>query len=882
MFRPDSNRDRTDYSGILMPPDGYRLDRAVGTTYSLDLEALTAVAICLGLSEETDSKLMQNPIGMLNALQKVSDKIVLFCEAGQIKVPTKPTALSILLEKMVVEVALPKDRQLGRYPSFHPKTWVLAYVNADGDKKYRFVVMSRNLTFDRSWDISFAMDSSKNVRQKKKTQPICDFLDYLVMNVHNTSNNAGKKRNLIRGLCADIKDVSFSLDSKIFGEDFEVLPLGIGKNAYRMQEDILFCKERGNANSTFNELVVMSPFLSESVIADFNLTDRALSDCKRTLVTRRSELGKLKASDVDNFTIYALKDEIIDGEEEISDELADKKKQDIHAKIYLRRKYSDVDLYLGSMNASYSAINKNVEMMLWLGTKNMYLNGDKFLEDIFCGPVGDAKNPFEQVTVADAVLETESDNRNLLEQKIKDLCRVKRQAVISEDNENAGKYKIEVEFSGIESDSEVTVSPFNSKQEQTLSEHIETICNDPQVCRIVDLPVYYELKTNNGNRDYRIQIGGHYMNYNTVYVGMDVHKESFTLCSCKYEDEKASHYQRTPASYKNVLRYLAFLRTIYGEDTRFVCGYEAGCLGYSLYHQLENFNVECVILAPTTMLEQRSKRRIKTDKRDAEIIARSLAQHNYSPVHIPTETDNQTKEFIRMRDDHKAELKKIKQQILSFCLRQGYQYDGSGNWTAKHVKWLRSLKPAGLYKEILDEYLLTYTILTDKLNRLDQRIEELASKEEYTESVSKLTCFLGIKTHTALSVIVEVGDFQRFVSARKFAGYLGLVPGQHSSGDDRNGLGITKAGNTHVRRLLVESAQSYTRGKIGYKSRVLRSRQAGNSPQVINYADRANERLRRRYYKMVLKDGKKYNIAKTAIARELACFIWGMMTDNIY
>lgn len=296
MFRPDSNRDRTDYSGILMPPDGYRLDRAVGTTYSLDLEALTAVAICLGLSEETDSKLMQNPIGMLNALQKVSDKIVLFCEAGQIKVPTKPTALSILLEKMVVEVALPKDRQLGRYPAFHPKTWILAYVNAEGDKKYRFVVMSRNLTFDRSWDISFAMDSSKNVRQKKKTQPICDFLDYLVTNVHNTSNNAGKKRNLIRGLCADIKDVSFSLDSKIFGEDFEVLPLGIGKNAYRMQEDILFCKERGNANSTFNELVVMSPFLSESVIADFNLTDRALSDCKRTLVTRRSELGKLKAS----------------------------------------------------------------------------------------------------------------------------------------------------------------------------------------------------------------------------------------------------------------------------------------------------------------------------------------------------------------------------------------------------------------------------------------------------------------------------------------------------------------------------------------------------------------------------------------------------------
>ena len=447
-------------------------------------------------------------------------------------------------------------------------------------------------------------------------------------------------------------------------------------------------------------------------------------------------------------------------------------------------------------------------------------------------------------------------------------------------DENAYQKKI---TSTVNDEQYMRIDVYHNVNESAFAKKLdETICNDPQVCRIVDLPVYYELETNNGNRDYRIQIGGHYMNYNTVYVGMDVHKESFTLCSCKYEDEKASHYQRTPASYKNVLRYLAFLRTIYGEDTRFVCGYEAGCLGYSLYHQLENFNVECVILAPTTMLEQRSKRRIKTDKRDAEIIARSLAQHNYSPVHIPTETDNQTKEFIRMRDDHKAELKKIKQQILAFCLRQGYQYDGSGNWTAKHVKWLRSLKTEGLYKEILDEYLLTYTILTDKLNRLDQRIEELASKEEYKESVSKLTCFLGIKIHTALSVIVEVGDFQRFVSARKFAGYLGLVPGQHSSGDDRNGLGITKAGNTHVRRLLVESAQSYTRGKIGYKSRVLRSRQAGNSPQIINYADRANERLRRRYYQMVLKDGKKYNIAKIAVARELACFIWGMMTDNIY
>ncbi|RGS79947.1 phospholipase D family protein [Coprococcus sp. AF21-14LB] len=491
MFRPDSNCDRTDYNIILMPPDGYKLDKAIGTTYSLDLEALTAVAICLGLSEETDSKLMQNPISMLNALQKVSDKIILFCEAGQIKAPLKPTALSILLEKMVVEVALPKDRQLGRYPAFHPKTWVLSYVNKDGDKKYRFVVMSRNLTFDRSWDVSFSMDSSRMVRQKKKTKPIINFLDFLSESVSNNVKDAGKKRTLIRNMQAELADVSFSLDSKEFGENFEILPLGIGKNAYQMSEDVLFSIDRNSADSTFHELVVMSPFLSESVIADFNIAERGLSDSKRTLITRRSELNKLKEMDTENFTIYVLKDEIVDGEDAISDEMTDKMKQDIHAKIYIRRKYADVDLYLGSMNASYSAINKNVEMMLWLGTKNKYLNGEKFLKDIFCGPADDVKNPFEKVTVMDAVQDIDGDNKNALEQKIKELCRAKRKATITEDN--YGKYKVTVEFPGVTSDKTIMVSPFNSKQEHTLCEKIEFT-----ELEILQLSEFYELTAKEG------------------------------------------------------------------------------------------------------------------------------------------------------------------------------------------------------------------------------------------------------------------------------------------------------------------------------------------------------------------------------------------------
>ena len=371
------------------------------------------------------------------------------------------------------------------------------------------------------------------------------------------------------------------------------------------------------------------------------------------------------------------------------------------------------------------------------------------------------------------------------------------------------------------------------------------------------------------------------MNYNTVYVGMDVHKESFSLCAYTIDSEKASYYQRTEADYKKILKYLEFLRTIYGDDASFICGYEAGCLGYSLYHQLAAQNVKCVILAPTTMLEQRSKKRIKTDKRDAEIIAKCLAQRNYSSVHIPTAKDEETKEFLRMRDDHKLALKKIKQQILSLCLRHNWCYDGKTHWTAAHIKWLRSLEVEALYKELLEEYLLTYQTLSDKLDRLDKRIEELASQDEYKDSVKKLCCFIGVKTHTALSVVVEVGDFKRFASAEKFASYLGLVPGENSSGDDKTRLSITKAGNRHVRLLLTEAAQCYGRGTVGYKSQALKARQAGNTPQVIAYADKANERLRRRFYKMILAKGKKHNVAKTAITRELACFMWGMMTDNI-
>lgn len=371
------------------------------------------------------------------------------------------------------------------------------------------------------------------------------------------------------------------------------------------------------------------------------------------------------------------------------------------------------------------------------------------------------------------------------------------------------------------------------------------------------------------------------MNYSTVYVGMDVHKETFSLCCYTNEKEQAEYSQKVDGHYSKVLNYLEAMRFHYGDDAVFICGYEAGCLGFTLYHQLTSHNVKCVILAPTTMPKPAGKKKVKTDKRDAALIARCLAHRDYSPVHIPTEQDEQVKEYIRMRQDHKLALKKVKQQILAFCLRHNYRYDATKNhWTQAHLQWLRSLKPDGLYQEILSEYLSSYDQLTDKLERLDRRIEELAAQPEYQEKTRHMSCFLGIKTQTALSTLVEVGDFKRFASAQQFASYLGLTPGEDSSGGDQNRLGITKAGNSHIRTLLIETAQSYPRGQIGYKSKTLKARQYGNPADIITYADKANERLRRKYYRMVLNQGKKANVAKTAVARELACFIWGMMTGN--
>lgn len=466
MFQPVSAKDRLNYGEVLMPPVGYQLERAIGTTYSLDLETLTAVSIALGLTEDTDSELIHHPISMLHALQKIADKIVVFCEAGQIKRPSKPNALCLTLEKMVVPVSVPFDKRIRRYPAFHPKTWLLEYSKGDQDKQYRFVVMSRNMTFDHSWDAACALDGDTTSSGGVNAEPIADFLRFLRKQLNRELVHYARQNRDLTYMINVISHVKFRVEDRFF--ECEIMPLGIGPGSCDMVSNRLFAEN-------FHELVVMSPFLTGSVIEKLNDPGKTLTGTTRTLITRRSELPKITGKKASNFDVYVMKDEIIDGESSISDgedESSEQEsaKQDIHAKIYIRRKYGTTDLYLGSMNASYAALHSNVELMLRLRAKSSVLSGEKFLDDIMGDDREGKKNPFELVSPDDMDGTDDPSVQDLVEQIIKKICRIKMTAAVED---KGGRYDIHVSAHINHKRDGVWIRPLRSHKESELLPEME-------------------------------------------------------------------------------------------------------------------------------------------------------------------------------------------------------------------------------------------------------------------------------------------------------------------------------------------------------------------------------------------------------------------------
>lgn len=369
---------------------------------------------------------------------------------------------------------------------------------------------------------------------------------------------------------------------------------------------------------------------------------------------------------------------------------------------------------------------------------------------------------------------------------------------------------------------------------------------------------------------------------NTVInIGIDVHKDSYTLSSFIFSGNRNFGHSRIGSKSSLVIKYVNRMKAEH-EGAEVICGYEAGPTGYGLYRDLEKAGIPCVIMAPTTM-PKAAGNRVKTDRLDSEEIARHLAFGTYSAVNVPTPQDEAVKNYTRLRNTRKTALKKSKQNLQAFLLRMGRSYDeGKNYWTQVHFRWLKNQHFDDIVdQETFNEYLQEVHDQQEKVDRYDLRIEELASMDAYREKVARLRCFRGVETHTALSLISEIGDFSRFTNAKQFSSFLGLVPSEASSGLKERRGAITKAGNTRLRLLLVEGAKSTLRSNIyGKKSKRLLARQNGNEPEVIAYADRANRRLHNVYSRLTAK-GVHHNKATVAVAREMACFVWGMMNNRI-
>ena len=364
-------------------------------------------------------------------------------------------------------------------------------------------------------------------------------------------------------------------------------------------------------------------------------------------------------------------------------------------------------------------------------------------------------------------------------------------------------------------------------------------------------------------------------NSKVLYVGMDVDKEKIAIAALGSNGKEFVSEQLVRNNAATVAKY--FRKLMAGEKEVIAC-YEAGCFGFRLARQLSDLGVGCAVAAPG-MLPKMPSDRVKTDRRDARTLARALRNGDVHNVYVPTKQDEAVRDYLRMYEDVKGNLKRAKQRVLHFLLRRGIRYTERGNWTAAHRQWLRALQmEQPIDQETLEEYLAHVSEFEETCQRIAARIEQIVLEERYAEPVAQLKGFKGIATLIALSLIVEIGDFRRFATAQQFMAFLGLVPSEYSSGSKRRQGSITKAGNSHLRKLLVEAGWHYRSYHPGSKR--LTKRREGLAPQLVAYAHRAGRRLNKKYLRMVF-SGKPSQVAATAVARELSGFIWGAMTGKI-
>jgi transposase len=302
------------------------------------------------------------------------------------------------------------------------------------------------------------------------------------------------------------------------------------------------------------------------------------------------------------------------------------------------------------------------------------------------------------------------------------------------------------------------------------------------------------------------------------------------------------------------------------------CVYESGPTGFDLLRKLRAANIHCVVGAASKMLRP-SGDKIKNDKRDAVFLARMLAVGNIVEVYVPYEDDEAARDLTRAREDVRHDLVRAKQLLSKFLLRKGIVYgEGKTAWTKTHRNWLNKLTfTAPVEQLVLSEYLMSVEEAERKRERLDTMITELARSERWKGIVQNLCLLRGISVISAFSIASEIGDFSRFCKASAFYSFLGLVPSLNESGESSSHGPITKTGNNHVRKLLIESAWHHARR---YRP-AAQNFPEGIAPEIVQFAKKANLRL---YDRTKHFQARKLNQCKAnaAIAREMAGFIWAL------
>jgi transposase len=360
------------------------------------------------------------------------------------------------------------------------------------------------------------------------------------------------------------------------------------------------------------------------------------------------------------------------------------------------------------------------------------------------------------------------------------------------------------------------------------------------------------------------------MKKGTTHVALDDSKR-FIVAGILQSGAREPELRQLPNEPRPIRRFFTRLQA---EASVTAC-YEAGGSGYDLYRQLTALGVRCHIIAPA-LTPRRPGERIKTDRRDAAKLVRLFRAGELTAIHVPSEAEESVRDLLRCRDDVRADVVRWRHRLVKLLTRHGRSYLSGRHWSAGHWAWIRQQRfdlPA--LQRTFEATLFAVEQALARRAELDREIEAIAEQEPYRTPVGWLRCFRGIDTLSAMILIAEIGDFHRFRRARALMAYLGVVPSEYSSGSRERRYGITKAGNGHVRRVLVEAAWHYRHHpRIGYR---LTGRLKGQPPAVINQAWRAQQRLHRRY-RHLLGHGKRAPVAAVAIARELVGFLWAAMT----